>query len=76
MNRRQQDAAYVAQTIRTFLDGTSGDWDWDDFTSCAFGDPQLDDIRQRAAAVELPAGRERLAVLEELAGEAQRLASG
>lgn len=64
----------MAAIIRAFLDGTGGQWDWDDFTSCALSDPDLDDIRVRAGAVELPAGKEECAALKRLAEEAERLA--
>ncbi len=70
---KQRDAIYVARTIRAFLDDSGGDWDWDDFTSCSVRDPQLDNIRKRAAAVELPVGREERAILEGLAEEAEQL---
>jgi len=74
MTAEQEDASKVAETIRAFLEGTGGDWDWDDFTSCPLRDPQLDSIRKRAGAVELPPDQEERAALERLAGEAERLA--
>ena len=74
MNRQRQDAFYVAETIRNFLSGSGGDWDWDDFISCPLRDAQLDGLRRRAASVELPAGPDECAILERLAGEADRLA--
>ena len=52
----REDASEVAQPIRAFLEGAGGEWDWDDFTSCSLQDPQLDNIRKRAGAVELPGG--------------------
>jgi hypothetical protein len=39
--------AEVAEIIEQFLDGTGGDWDWDDFTSFRIADPELDAIRVR-----------------------------
>jgi hypothetical protein len=74
--------ADVAQEIRTFLAGSAGDWDWDDFLSIRIKDPRLDAIRRRCNSIpdEYPpigkgycneAGR---AVLAELADEAERLA--
>lgn len=75
MTRHPQDPVYVAETIRAFLDGSGGDWDWDDFTSCSLGDPRLDSIRARAALVDLPLGREEREALERLAREAERPAS-
>jgi hypothetical protein len=76
VTKQPQDAAYVARTIRAFLEGSGAKWDWDDFTSCSLGDPQLDSIRKRAGAVDLPVGGEERATLEKLAEEAERLAHG
>lgn len=73
---KQRDAIYVARTIRAFLDDSGSDWDWDDFTSCSMRDPQLDDIRKRAAAVELPVDPEGCTILEGLAKEAEQLRFG
>ena len=79
MDRRRKEqrdeAAYTVKTIRAFIDGTGGAWDWDDFTSCSLRDPELDRIRKLAGAVDLPVGREERAALEVLAQEAERLAS-
>jgi hypothetical protein len=71
---RREEAAYVVQTIRAFLEGTGGAHDWDDFTSCSLRDPELNRIRKLAGAVELPAGREERDALETLAQRAERLA--
>jgi hypothetical protein len=43
--------AEVANTIQQFLDGTGGQWDWDDFCSTRIADPELDAIRQRCISV-------------------------
>jgi len=72
----QQDAAYAARVIRSFLDGASGDYDWDDFTSCSLSDPDADSIRLRAARVSLPGGDEEQRTLIALAEEAESLARG
>lgn len=72
--KQRNNAAYVATTIREFLAGRGGEWDWDEFTSCSLRDPQLDSIRQRARAVELPVGDDERLSLEGLAEEAERLA--
>jgi hypothetical protein len=76
MTVKQEDASKVAETIRAFLEGTGGDWDWDDFTSCSLRDQQLDSIRKRAGGVELPVGPDERAALERLAEEAERLPLG
>lgn len=72
----QSGAAYVAKSIRDFLEGSGGEWDWDDFTSCPMADPRLDSIRRRAAAVELPVQPEGIATLQQLAVEAEELMRG
>ena len=41
----------VADYIRAHLDGTGGDWDWDDFTSVKIADPVLEAIRRDADGV-------------------------
>jgi len=42
----------VAICIRRFLDGTGGNWDWDDFISIKLDDPRLDRVRRTCG--ELP----------------------
>ena len=76
LKQQRDEAAYAVQTIRDFLDGAGGVWDWDDFTSCSLRDPQLNSIRKRAGAVDLPVGPEERATLEALAIEAERLSEG
>jgi hypothetical protein len=76
MKAREDEAEYAARTIRNFLDGTCGDYDWDDFNYSSFGDAKVDAVRQRAFAVELPVDEKGRAVLEALADEAERLATG
>jgi hypothetical protein len=34
----------VSGYLRDFLDGTGGEWDWDDFETVKITDPELDDI--------------------------------
>ena len=50
---REEQRAYVIQTIRHFLEGTGGKWDWDDFTSLPTGYPELDAVQ--AFCLGLPA---------------------
>jgi hypothetical protein len=49
----------VAILIRSFLDGSIGTWDWDDFTSIRQADPEIEAVRQRVIALydEFPAGK-------------------
>ena len=42
----------IAKLIDSFLDGSCGEWDWDDFISVRLKDRELEDIRQRCAEVE------------------------
>lgn len=37
---------YTIETIRNFLDGTGGDWDWDDFISLPLGYPGLEEVQR------------------------------
>ncbi len=52
--------------LRDFLEGTGGDWNWDDFTSIKITDPRLDAIRDEAARVSLPLTEEGGATLRDL----------
>jgi hypothetical protein len=65
----------VAQYLRDFLDGTGGKWDWDDFISIPIADPRLEDIRERAAALELPMADQDTAPLKDLIAEAEAIAA-
>lgn len=75
MKDRQQEAAYASRTILTFLDGSCGEYDWDDFTSCPLSDPAVERIRRSALAVDLPVDVEGQSILITLANEADRLAA-
>jgi hypothetical protein len=37
----------LANLIKSFLDGSCGEWDWDDFTSVKQSNPDIEKIRQR-----------------------------
>lgn len=67
-------ASEVATYLRNFIEGGGDAWDWDDFTSVPIADPQLDDIRRRAAAVTAPNTDEAMTILQGLLVEAERLA--
>ena len=67
-------ASEVAIYLRDFIEGGGGVWDWDDFTSVPIGNPRLEDIRRRAAAIDLPVTEEGSAILRELLVEADDLA--
>ena len=64
---------YVVDTIGAFLDGSSGKWDWDDFTSTSLRSARLDSIRQRAGALDLPLDLDSEAILRKLRSEAEQL---
>ena len=64
----------VACYLRDFLNGTGGTWDWDDFISVPIADPRLEDLRYRAANLDLPIGDDETASLKALVAEAEMLA--
>jgi hypothetical protein len=37
--------AYAIKSIRDFLEGTGGKWDWDDFISIPLGFPDLEELQ-------------------------------
>jgi hypothetical protein len=41
----------IVALIDSFLDGTCGERDWDDFISVKLKDPELENVRERCAAV-------------------------
>ncbi len=41
----------VATYIENFVNGSGGDWDWDDFISVPILDVELDRLRQRCAGL-------------------------
>ena len=43
-----RSADEVAGFLRDFLDGSGGQWDWDEFESVPFTDPELEQIRLQA----------------------------
>jgi hypothetical protein len=51
---RSRSAAEVAKYLRDFIDGTGGEWDWDDFTSIPIKEPELEAIRGEAELIALP----------------------
>lgn len=36
----------LAKLIRSFVDGSCGSWDWDEFTSIPAKDPEIERLRQ------------------------------
>lgn len=67
----KRTAEEVALYLRSFLDDSAGEWDWDDCTSIPLADPNLESIRLRAASVELPVTEEGRCTLVALLGEAE-----
>ena len=41
-------AEEVYKTIQSFINGTGGAWDWDDFLYTPLTDPYLDEIRKKS----------------------------
>ena len=63
----------VVGYLRDFIEGSSGDWDWDDFVSIPIADSRLDSIRERAS--RFPKPEVGLAELDAVLREAEALAS-
>lgn len=63
----------VESYLRDFLDGTGGDWDWDDFTSIPITDPALEGVREEAASVPLPLDADGEATLRRLLEQVRAL---
>ena len=53
MSSVQRTKLEVADIIERFLNGTGGEWDWDDFTSSGITDPYLDSVRIQCAELNL-----------------------
>jgi hypothetical protein len=49
MDSIQRTKFEVAAILERFLNGTYGDWDWDDFCSFSIDDHRLDSIRIRCS---------------------------
>jgi len=49
---RPTTAAEVADTLERFVQGTSNEWEWDDFLTHPLGDPRLEQIRLRCAQLD------------------------
>ena len=71
INRSPAD---VAGFIRDFIEGTGGEWDWDDFISVPITSPELEPIRAQAAMIELPLNPAGVDELKELLAKAEALA--
>jgi hypothetical protein len=70
----QRTASEVARYIRDFIEGTGGEWDWDDFECIPIADPELESIRDRAARVLEPVDADGMVTLRSLLAEAEALA--
>lgn len=49
--KNSTSADQVATVIENFLDGASGDWDWEEFIDLPLAEPELDSIRLRCATL-------------------------
>jgi hypothetical protein len=72
-NSADLTAEEIAGYLENFIEGRSGDWDWDDFTSIPITDPALEAIRQEAAIMELPTDDAGDAKLRQLLARARSL---
>lgn len=70
----KRSAGEVARYIRDFIEGTGGDWDWDDFECIPIADPVLESIRDRASSVREPMDADGMSTLRALLAEAEELA--
>jgi hypothetical protein len=66
----------VAEYLRDFIEGTGGDWAWDDFENMKLKDPELEAIRDEACSAGPPYAdvdklKECLAKAEALAAQAR-----
>ena len=75
----------VLKTIETFISGTGGKWDWDDFISIRLQNAELDTVRKRCFSVrdEFPnmdpheyCNEEGMKVLRDLAGALRTSSKG
>jgi hypothetical protein len=73
--KAKRTPAEVASVLRDFADGKANGMAWDDFTSVPIADPRLEDIRNRALAIELPATDDGMKALRLLQAEVERLSS-
>ncbi|MDZ4380190.1 MAG: hypothetical protein U0942_02490 [Parvibaculum sp.] len=69
----ERTPAEVAGFIYDFIEGSGGDWGWDDFTSIPIADPHLEAIRAEAEMVQLPITPEGMGKLRELLARARAL---
>lgn len=53
----------VAKYLRDFLNGTGGEWDWEDFVCVPIEDRDLENIRFQASSLDLPLTEEGRAIL-------------
>jgi hypothetical protein len=72
-SRTRRSPEYVVKHLSDFIDGSSGPYDWDEFTSVRIADPVLEDIRMRAASIDPRTTHEAESILRGLLAEAQTL---
>lgn len=63
----------VAKYLRDFRDGTGESRDWDEFTSVSIADPELEEMRRRAANLDFSLSGDATAQLDGLIAEVQAL---
>jgi hypothetical protein len=51
-NRHDPTLEEIDKIITNFLQGTGGEWEWDDFTGIPLRDPKLDKIREEYADLQ------------------------
>jgi hypothetical protein len=68
-HKKRRTPEEVARYLRGFVEGTGGEWDWDDFESTPISNPALEEIRRQAILVGPP--NSDLARLKELLSEVE-----
>ena len=69
-----RSAEEVAEFLRDFIEGSGGEWDWDDFISVPIKRPELELIRAEASMVDLPVTPSGMDELKALLVKAETLA--
>ena len=72
----EMKAHEAAASLKGIIDGSGGEWAFDDFTSIEIADPRLEAIRRRALQIQEPFDDQGMAILCELLAEAEGLAAG
>jgi len=70
----KRSASEVAEILRSFIDDTGGEWDFDEFISCEIENTALENLRQKVMQLQLPIQDDELEFWTDLIKEAEALA--